>query len=500
MSYISLKNLSISFGVVQALKNVTFDIEKGDVIALCGENGAGKSTLAKILAGVYTYPMYTGKFFFKGKEIKFRNTKEGEAAGIGIVHQELNQFNNMTVAENIFMGSMPNNNGVIDKRTMYREAQKLVDEFKIGVHSAQLMNELSISQCQLIEIIKAVTRNCEVIIFDEATSSLTEAEVRFLFSLINDLKKQKITIIYVSHKLAEIFEICDKVVVLKDGEYINSAKIKDVDNDTIVNWMIGRKLEQMFPPYKHTEEERPNILEVNNWHVHKKGKEIIKNVNFHLKKGEILGFYGLVGAGRTELMESIFCGKGSQLKGQLFLNGKEVNIKSPVEAIQNRVAMLTEDRKLTGLILTANVRENIALASLNKYSTKFKFIQKRQLKKAILNIVAKLKIKVPDIEYPITKLSGGNQQKVVISKWLLSEPEILILDEPTRGIDVGTKSEIYFMLRKLANEGVSIIFISGEMTELMGTCDRVYVMKEGQIVDMFIHDEFNEENFIKAAL
>jgi D-xylose transport system ATP-binding protein len=500
MPYIDIENVSINFGVVQALKNVSFTIEKGSVIALCGENGAGKSTLAKVIAGVYPHGMYSGQIIYNGKEIKYSNPLQAEKDGIGIVYQELNQFNDMTVGENIFMCDMPKKNGVVIKKKMFDDAQQILDNFKIGVRAEQLMRELSVSKRQLIDIVKAVRRNCEVIIFDEATSSLTENEVEFLFELIRDLKKRSITMLYVTHKLSEVFDICDEIVVLKDGEFVNRAMVKDATQDMLIKWMIGRELTQMFPKYAKEDAEKPVAMELKDWSVTQNKEEIISFGDFKLKKGEILGFYGLVGAGRTELMESIFCGKDISTKGHLFLDGKQVKIKNTRDAIVKKIGMLTEDRKLTGLIMTGNIRENIAVASLSNYAGKIGVIKKPSLKEAVLKVSNKLKVKAPSIEVSVTKLSGGNQQKVVLSKWLMSNPQILILDEPTKGIDVGTKMEIYFMLRDLANQGISIIFISSEMTELIGECDRMYVMKSGKIVAEVQRDEFSEETLIKFAM
>lgn len=499
MSYISFKNISIRFGVVQALKNVTFDVPKGVVLGLCGENGAGKSTLAKILAGVYPSKMYEGTLAVNGKECAFSNVLEAEKAGVGIVHQELNQFSYMTVAENIFMCSMPNKIGLVEKEKMYEKAQELLDDFDIGVKASQKLDTLSISKRQMVEIVKAISKNCSVIVFDEATSSLTENETKSLFEMIRNLRAKGVTMIYVSHKMNEIFEICDQVVVLKDGEYINSGAVKEVDHDILVKWMTGRELKNMFPEYQEYRGEE-KVLEVKNWNVKEKGKEILKDISFDLKKQEIIGFYGLVGAGRTELMESIFCGNEKHSTGELFLHGEKVAIRNVADAIKHGVGMVTEDRRITGLVLSHSVQSNAALASLDEFSDRFKFIKNKELTEQVKKITDYLKLKVPDNNYPVNKLSGGNQQKVVLAKWLLSNPEILILDEPTRGIDVGTKVEIYFMLREMVKANMSIIVVSSELLELMGVCDRIYIMREGTIAGCVLREEFDEEKFVSAAI
>jgi D-xylose transport system ATP-binding protein len=407
MPLITIENVSINFGVVQALKNVSFNIERGSVVGLCGENGAGKSTLVRIIAGVYPHGMYTGKITYDGKEIKYRDVKQAEIAGIGIVHQELNQFNNMTVAENIFMCTMPNKKGVVEKKKMYKDAQAILDSFKIDVRSEQLISDLSIGKRQLIDIVKAVNKNCKIIIFDEASSSLTESEVEFLFGLIRDLKERNITMIYVTHKLREIFNICDDIVVLKDGEFINSAKVKNVTQDELVKWMIGRDLTQMFPEYHESKIERPVIMELKDWNVNDNKKEIVSHGDFKLKKGEILGFYGLVGAGRTELMQSVFCGKGITPKNKLYINEKRVQIKSPRDAIFNKIGMLTEDRKLTGLIMTSNIRENISVVSLKKYADKAGRINIKLLKGDVLRVFNQLRVRAPNIEQLHSLIHGG---------------------------------------------------------------------------------------------
>jgi ABC-type sugar transport system ATPase subunit len=502
MSFISIENVSINFGGVQALDNVSFEIEKGTILALCGENGAGKSTLGKIMAGVYATHVYRGKIIYDGKVIDFKNPRQAEESGISMVYQELNQFNYMTVAENMFMRIVPNKRGVVNKKKLYQDAQEILDKNNIDIRSDQKMQDLSMGKRQLIEIMKAVIRNSKVIIFDESSSSLTETEVDFLFQLMRDLrKKHDITAIFVTHKLDEVMQICDEVVVLKDGRYVDRALVKDIDKNTIIMWMIGRELKMMFPEYKMPTQNASVVFEVKDWSANNSfNKEIVHNASFTLKKGEILGFYGLVGAGRTELLQSVFCGEKAHTKGVLYLNGKGIVLQNTRAAIKNRLGMVTEDRKETGLVMTGSVKENIGLASHKNYTTFLGILNKKLLMNDIKAVADRLKVKTPSFAQLITKLSGGNQQKVIISKWLLSKPEILIMDEATRGIDVGTKMEIYHMLRELADNGISIIFISSEMAELFGVCDRVYVMKEGHIVADVVHKEFNEEKVLKLAM
>lgn len=504
MSFIEFEGITKKFPGTVALDSVSLAIEKGDIVALCGENGAGKSTLGKVLVGVYPYGSYEGTIKIEGQEVKFANTLDAEKAGVVMVHQELNLVDQMTVAENISLGGMPNKAGKIDFAVMDKIAQDALNRLGIEIDPRKKLGDLSISMQQMVEIAKAISRNPHTIIFDEATSSLTSSEVEALFDVMRRLKKEAITMIYVSHKLDEIYQICDSVVILKDGKYINQGKTSEVTKDILISWMIGRKLEDMFAPKTTPEyQQRKPILEIKNWSVYKEkgsSKKIVCDADFVLKPGEILGIYGLMGAGRTELVSSIFEGDYVPSSGEMFLDGQKVNISTTSDAIKAGIALLTEDRRGTGLITIHSILDNIILASVKNYVGRF---FKRDGEKEIAaaeTMVDKLKIKLSSLETPVSSLSGGNQQKVVLSKWLLTNPQILILDEPTRGIDVGAKKEIYHILQELADAGVGIIVVSSEVPEVLGISDRIIVMREGQITgEMFIRDA-TEEVLVRYAM
>lgn len=504
MTIIKIQDVSVQFPGVKALNQVTFEIEKGKVMALCGENGAGKSTLGKLIAGVYPYGFYEGKILYEGAELKLSSTLNAEKLGIAIVHQELNQFHEMTVAENIFLSNMPNRRGIIDFDALNEQTEHLLQQIDLQIDPRTKIKDLTVSRRQMIEIAKAIAKKPKVLVFDEATSSLTDYEVAKLFTIIRTLKEQGTTMIYVSHKLTEIFEICDSVTILKDGVYVRSANVKDISKDDIVRWMVGRELEDLYPPKFENKQSGKSLLHIQNWNVldsKGSGKKIINNLSFDVKGGEILGIYGLVGAGRTELVTSLFEGREDAFStGKMFIAGKEVVIKNPAHAIEHGIALITEDRKRTGLVLGLSVKHNIALASLKKVSSKWGVIEKQKNDDRVQSIVNRLRVKVPNVEYQVKLLSGGNQQKVVLGKWLLTKPKILILDEPTRGIDIGAKAEIYKMMQELADGGIAIIMISSELPEILGVSDRVLVMKNGEITGEIQSEVANEETLIRYAM
>ncbi|MFJ7724605.1 sugar ABC transporter ATP-binding protein [Neobacillus sp. NPDC097160] len=503
MAIIKVFDLTIEFPGVKALNEVTLEIEEGQVVALCGENGAGKSTLGKIIAGVNPYGTYQGKVLFKGSEIIFSSTLDAEKKGIAIIHQELNLFNEMTVAENIFISNMPNKGGVIDFQVLNEQARELLEKINLTIDPRTKVKDLTVSKRQMVEIAKAIAKNPKVLIFDEATSSLTNNEVSTLYDIINALRKQGTTMIYVSHKLNEIFDICDSVVILKDGKYVNSARVKDITKDDIIRWTVGRELEDLYPPKRSANIQSEVLLKVEDWSVFDPqgtGKRLVDDISFSVRKGEILGIYGLVGAGRTELVESIFQGRDGSYSGKMFLDGKPVNIKNPAHAIENGIALITEDRKKTGLVLGLSVESNVSLASLKQVANKMGVIDKQQEDERVRSMVTNLRIKVPDVKHLVKNLSGGNQQKVVLGKWLLTKPRFLILDEPTRGIDVGAKSEIYKIMRNLADEGISIIMVSSELPEILGVSDRILVMKDGKITGEVLQGKADEEALVRYAM
>ncbi len=502
MAVIEIHDLSIEFPGVKALEEVSFDIEKGQVVALCGENGAGKSTLGKIIAGVYPKGKYKGRIVYEGSELKLNSTIDAEKIGIAIAHQELNLFYDMTVAENIFLGNMPHKSGVIDFEKLNRQAIEFLNQINLDVDPRVLIRDLTVSKRQMVEIAKAIARKPKVLILDEATSSMTDTEVKSLFFIIKKLKSQETTILYVSHKLNEIFEICDAIVVLKDGRFVKSADVNAISKDDIIRWTVGREVGNLYPPKRDKTQESETLLKVQNWTVtdtKDQKRKVIQNLSFDLKKGEILGIYGLVGAGRTELVNSIFEGRQGCGSGQLYLANEEKVIKSPADAIQNGIALITEDRKKTGLFLELSVGDNISLASLKKVANKLRVINKEKNDERIHSMVSALRVKVPNVSFLVNQLSGGNQQKVVLGKWLLTKPNILILDEPTRGIDVGAKAEIYKIIRDLAEEGIAIIIVSSELPEILGISDRVLVMRNGEICKEFC-EEVDEETLVRHAM
>ncbi|ATG73578.1 D-ribose transporter ATP-binding protein [Zobellella denitrificans] len=484
------EGISKGFPGVKALDNVTLKIRPGSVHALMGENGAGKSTLMKCLIGIYTPD--TGTIKVKGKEMNFRDTMDALHSGISMIHQELNLVPHMTVAENIWLGREPMKGLFVDHDTLYRETDKLLKQLSIKVKPDTLVGDLSIGTQQMIEIAKAVSYNADVVIMDEPTSALTEGEVFHLFRIINDLKEQGKSIVYISHKMDEIFEITDEISIFRDGTYVGSDKTEHFDRQSLITRMVGRELTQMFPKFNDNIGEE--VLTVNN--LCRAGK--FHDVSFSLKRGEILGVAGLVGAGRSEVMESLF-GVHPADSGSLVLEGQEVSIASPAQAIDLGLAFLTEDRKKSGLFLVLSVLENMSIVKMPRYIDGKGFVRHADMVKDCMEQIQKLNIKTPTMDQIINNLSGGNQQKVLIARWLLAQPKILILDEPTRGIDVGAKAEIYKLISELANRGVAIIMVSSELPEILGMSDRVMVMHEGHITGILDREEATQEKILELA-
>lgn len=466
------ENICKAFPGVKALNKVNFELRRGEVHALLGENGAGKSTLMKILSGVYQKD--SGSIFLKGKEVNIISTKMAQDVGISIIHQELNLCPHLTVAQNIFIGREFSKRGIINEKKQNEEAKKILDRLHVDIEPNEKVNKLPVSKQQMVEIAKALSTEAEVIIMDEPSSALTEKEIEELFSIIKELKNQGKGIVYISHRLEELAEIVDRVTVLRDGDYIKTLNFKSTNLEELIGLMVGRKLDEKFP--KLSIERGEKILEVKNFN---KGKRV-KNVSFDLYKGEILGFAGLMGAGRTDLARAIF-GADKIDSGEIYLNEKKLNIKSPADAISNGLAYIPEDRKHEGLSLSMNVAFNITLSNIDSISSSSGIIDTSKEKQISNKIVSDLKIKTPSLEQIVKNLSGGNQQKVVVGKWLTRNPKIFIFDEPTRGIDVGAKIEIYNILNQLKKSGIGVIMISSELPEILGICDRVLVMCEGEI-------------------
>ncbi|MDO5028622.1 MAG: sugar ABC transporter ATP-binding protein [Bacillota bacterium] len=473
---LEMENISKSFPGVKALDDVFLRVRPGTVHALMGENGAGKSTLMKILFGIYDED--NGTIKINGEQVEMKNPKDAMGKGVSMIHQELQPIPMMTIGENIFLGDYPLGKfNLVDHDTMYKETEKYLDAVKLKVSPKTLLNELTVSQMQSVEIAKALSKDSKIMIMDEPTSSLTSSEVKVLFSIIRELTEQGMAIIYISHKMDEILEISDEITIMRDGQYVGTWPSEEMTNATIIKHMVGRELKSLYPP-KTNQVIDENVLEVENFTS--PNPMSFKDCSFQLKRGEVLGVGGLVGAQRTELFSAIY-GIRDHVTGTIKKDGTEISINNPKDSIKNGIALLTEDRRGTGIFGVLSIRDNTAIASLNKYMGNYGLLSQKKLDNATKEAISRLSIKTPSLETQIESLSGGNQQKVIISRWLANDPDILILDEPTRGIDVGAKYEIYQIINDLAAAGKSIIMISSEMGELLGVSDRIMVMCEGRI-------------------
>ena len=488
---LTMKDIDKSFPGVHALDHVNFEVKRGEVHALMGENGAGKSTLMKVLTGIYTKD--SGTITFEGKETEFHNTREAQDAGVVIVHQELNMLGHLTVAQNIFIGREFKKGVKIDDKRMNEEAKKLFDRLHIDIDPSDTMSDLTVGKQQMCEIAKAISHEAKVIIFDEPSAALTESEIEELFKIIRDLREQDLGIVYISHRMDEIKVITDRVTVMRDGTYVGTLITKDSTKDDIINMMVGRviyedpKTESMVAP------DAPVVLKVD----HLNAGKMVQDVSFELRKGEILGFSGLMGAGRTETARAIF-GADPKESGDIYINGEKVTINSPQDAVRCGIGYLSEDRKRYGIVVQKTVAENSTMACLENFMSGI-FINKKKEKKVAQDYVESLATKTPSVDQLVVNLSGGNQQKVVIAKWLINDCDILIFDEPTRGIDVGAKNEIYKLMNKLASEGKSIIMISSEMTEILRMSDRIVVMCEGRKTGEVRIEEATQEVIMNMA-
>lgn len=488
---LEMRDIVKEFPGVKALDGVQLKVRPGTVHALMGENGAGKSTLMKCLFGVYIED--GGEIFIEGEKINFINPKQAMDNGVAMVHQELNQVLQRSVMDNIWLGRYPGKGGMINEKEMFNETKKVLDELEINVSPKAKMGKLSVSQRQMVEIAKAVSYNAKILVLDEPTSSLTTEEVNHLFKIINKLRDRGCGIIYISHKMEEILEISDDVTIMRDGKWIDTLEAKGLTTDKIIKLMVGRDLTNRFPPKTNTPGEI--IMEVKN--LTGTYQPSIQNVSFNLKKGEILGVAGLVGSKRTELLETIF-GIAKHNEGEVILHGKTVNNKDSRTAIRNGFALLTEERRATGIFGQLDIKFNTMIANIDGYS-KFGVLDNKKMVKDTDWVIKSMKVKTPSQKTQIKSLSGGNQQKVIIGRWLLTEPEILLLDEPTRGIDVGAKYEIYQLIIDLANKGKGVIVVSSEMPELLGICDRIMVMSNGKLAGEGHPNELTQEDIMTMA-
>jgi ribose transport system ATP-binding protein len=488
---LEMRHITKTYPGVRALEDVSIQVRPGEVHALLGENGAGKSTLMKILAGAQ--PKDSGEILIGGETVHIDSPQKAMDLGVSIIYQEFNLVPYLNAAENIFLGREPRAAipGFVDFGTMYRESQAIIDKLGVKLNVRTPVNRLSIAQQQMVEIGKATSRKCRIIVMDEPSATLTDHELHALFGLIRQLKSEGVAIVYISHRMEEIFEICDRVTILRDGHWIDTSDVKDLTREQIIKLMVGRDLGQMIP--KEPAEIGEPALAVKN--LTRKG--VLHNISVTVHKGEVLGIAGLVGAGRTELARVIF-GADPFDEGTIELFGRPLKIRSPQEAIKNGIGLVTEDRKQQGLVLGMAVRENITLANLKEVSV-MSFIQAGKEREISRNYVRDLSVKTPTVEQTVQNLSGGNQQKVVLAKWLFTDSKVLIFDEPTRGIDVGAKTEIYQLMNALAKRGVAIIMISSELPEVMGMSDRIVVMHEGTIAGEMSREEATQEGIMHLA-
>jgi len=488
---LTMKDIDKSFPGVHALDHVNFEVKRGEVHALMGENGAGKSTLMKVLTGIYTKD--SGTITFEGKETEFHNTREAQDAGVVIVHQELNMLGHLTVAQNIFIGREFKKGIKIDDKKMNEEAKKLFEKLHIDIDPTETMSNLTVGKQQMCEIAKAISHEAKVIIFDEPSAALTEAEIEELFKIIRDLREQNLGIVYISHRMDEIKVITDRVTVMRDGTYVGTLITNECTKDDIINMMVGRVIYEDPKTESTVPADAPVVLKVD----HLNAGRMVQDVSFELRKGEILGFSGLMGAGRTETARAIF-GADPKESGDIYINGEKVTINSPQDAVKCGIGYLSEDRKRYGIVVQKTVAENSTMACLQNFMSGI-FINKKAEKKKAQEYVESLATKTPSVDQLVVNLSGGNQQKVVIAKWLINDCDILIFDEPTRGIDVGAKNEIYKLMNKLASEGKAIIMISSEMTEILRMSDRIVVMCEGRKTGEVRIEEATQEVIMNMA-
>jgi D-xylose transport system ATP-binding protein len=498
---LEFKNVTKKFPGITALNDVSFSIKRGEIHGICGENGAGKTTLMKILAGVYPWGTYEGQILYDGRELKLvdRSIHQATEEGIAIVYQELTLVPSITVGENIYLGKEPVEFGIINWHKLYADTQQVLAKYPLDVPARSVVRHLGVGRMQMTEIAKALAENARVLILDEPTSALAEAEIEQLMEILRGLKQHGVTCIYISHKLEEFFQITDSVTVLRDGKMIVTRPTKELTIETLVRNMVGREMKERFP--KGHRKPGEVILEVEDLHAldpEDPTYEILTGVSFNLRKGEILGIAGLMGSGRTELVMTLFGEYGKVNRGKIRLKGREITIHNSREAMLHGISLVPEDRKRHGLVLIQSILRNISLANLDRFSSFLRINDSAELKES-MDFAKSLTIKAPNLNAPADSLSGGNQQKVVISKWLMSKPKVLIMDDPTRGIDVGTKYEIYKIMNDLSEKGIAIIMISSDLEEVLGMSDRVMVMHEDRSVGTLDISEATEEKIMALA-
>lgn len=495
---LQMAGISKSFPGVQALQNVDFSVNAGECVALVGENGAGKSTLMKILSGVYAQD--EGSIAINGQPVVPRNPHHAQQLGVSIIYQEFNLFPNMSIEENIFIGREPNRTGFVDRSQMREAAIGFLNQVGVDLDPRAMVRDLSVAQQQMVEIAKALSYNARIVIMDEPTSALTDIEVRALFKIIRSLKEQGLGIVFVSHRLEEVFEICDRITVLRDGRNAGELLTAASTPDQVVRMMVGREMTDLYQKGASTATDRV-VLEVRN--LSRRGtqqddaKVVLDGVSLDVRAGEIVGLAGLVGSGRTEVARAIF-GADPFDSGEIYLDGERIYVKSPADAIRRGIALAPEDRKLQALVLALAIRENIALPNLGRLS-KLGFVRRREERNLANQYIEALSVRTPSMEQKVINLSGGNQQKVVLAKWLALNPNVLIVDEPTRGIDIGAKAEVHSLLSRLAEQGVAVLMISSELPEILGMSDRIYVMREGKMTGVIDRADATEERVMELA-
>lgn len=498
---LEMKHITKEFPGVKALNNVTFSVAESEIHCLVGENGAGKSTLMKVLSGVYPHGEYSGDIIFRGETQRFRGPSDSEKAGIAIIYQELALVPEMSVYENIFLGHEISSGVTVRWNETIKQATEMLRKVGLDVNPALKVRDLGMGQQQLVEIAKALSRDVKLLILDEPTSALNDNDIQNLFSLLRGLKAQGVACVLISHKLKEVMDLADTITVLRDGQTIATLDVKDASENVLIKHMVGREINNIYPKREHKPGDEI-VFEVHNWTAHdpRLGRDILKNIDFNIRKGEIVGFAGLMGSGRTELALSLFGNPdGYRLQGEIYVHGVKKVFNNPRDAINAGLAYVSEDRKSDGLILMFDVKQNITLANLRELAHRGVVNANAEVEVAN-HYRASLNIKTPSIEQLVSNLSGGNQQKVSLGKWLYVRPDILILDEPTRGIDVGAKYEIYTIMNELVNQGMSIIMISSELSEILGMTDRVYIVSSGRITGELPTEEATQEKTMQLAM